>query len=273
LVRLLDLHATVDRLPVPAAGQLTDATQQALDRIAGGSPGTLEPGDHYLDADGHARVATEALTTVPVYALQLQPINVTSMFCPGLGLCALRSPIAQTSADAWLLFGQLVVTWRYSDLRGRVVLSDGLAAPVKVTHLALIQVGVRRITGGWQVSLMPGNLSNEQDLPLCEVGTSVLDVVRYQSDQTTVSPLDLSYQWPQSATLPELGCVFGGGHVDAQINLTGPVALVLYRCGALLAVNAEATRIFPHLPRASAHEQALALAAWPPTAATAGPGA
>jgi hypothetical protein len=46
------------------------------------------------------------------------------------------------------------------------------------------------------------------------------------------------------------------------------VALVLYRYGALLAVNDAAHRVFPHLPMAYAHERALALGAWPPRSAT-----
>jgi hypothetical protein len=35
---------------------------------------------------------------------------------------------------------------------------------------------------------------------------------------------------------------------------------VLYRCGVLLAVNAEAQRIFPHMQHPSAHELVLAQA-------------
>ena len=41
------------------------------------------------------------------------------------------------------------------------------------------------------------------------------------------------------------------------------MALVLYRAGALITINAQARQIFPQLPMASAHERALALAVAP----------
>jgi len=79
---------------------------------------------------------------------------------------------------------------------------------------------------------------------------------------------DLSYQWLASAAPPERGCLFGDGRVSERGTLLDPVALVLYRYGALLAVNDAAHRVVPQLPMANAHDRALALGAWPPRSAT-----
>jgi hypothetical protein len=62
----------------------------------------------------------------------------------------------------------------------------------------------------------------------------------------------------------ELGCLYAGGAMDPTTGtVSGPMALVLYRAGALTAVNEQAHHVFPHLPIASAHEHALANAVVP----------
>jgi hypothetical protein len=171
----------------------------------------------------------------------------------------------------------VLVSWRYTDAGGHVVLADGLSAPAEIGSMpATIQVGVRRVGGVWQVRLLPPIASNTQvqDLPLCDVATSYLDALRGNLDPGTVNPTGATFQssWSASSSLADLGCVFGGGTMfDSLGNLIGPVALVLYRCGILLAINTAAQQVFPHLPVASAHERALALASWPPTPSSVGP--
>ena len=107
----------------------------------------------------------------------------------------------------------------------------------------------------------------------CPIGAHYLDLLRYTPDQTTVDPNDSTYEWPASSSPPELGCVFGGGRTfDSQGIPTGSVALVLYRYGALLAVNDDARTVFPHIPWANPHERTFALASWPPSLDAVGPG-
>jgi hypothetical protein len=219
--------------------------------------------------------AGETLSATPSYQLVRQYLTVGGPNEPGencAGLCSTQSPFAQSSADAWLVLGEVLVTWRYTDTSGRTVLATGLSAPAEFGEQAVtIQVGVRRVGGSWQASLVPPIASNAQvqDLPLCALASLDLDTLRADNAQPAGSPLE---QWPMSSSLPALGCVFGGGATDGSGTLTGPVALLLYRCGALVTVNDAAAQVFPHLPVASAHERALALAAWPPTAGTIGPG-
>jgi len=74
-------------------------------------------------------------------------------------------------------------------------------------------------------------------------------------------------QWPYKASTPELGCLLVGSETSETDPNTGkpsgPVALVLYRAGVLLAVNDLARKWYPMLPQASAHERALASAVAP----------
>jgi len=154
------------------------------------------------------------------------------------------------------------------------VLADGPPGPPAARQAGAVQVGVRRVGGGWQVRLIPAipQGSPARDPLTCVIGAHYLDVLRASPDQTTISLTDHSYLWPASSAPPELGCVFGGWRTDDQGNRTGAVALVLYRFGALLAVNDEAYRVFPHIPMVSAHERALAQAAWPPPTGSTSPG-
>jgi hypothetical protein len=73
----------------------------------------------------------------------------------------------------------------------------------------------------------------------------------------------MARQGPTYATA-ELGCLYAGSKVDSVSGSpTGPIALVLYRAGALIAVNAQAHQIFPTVPVASDHERLLATAVAP----------
>jgi hypothetical protein len=270
--RLLDLRGTVDHLPAAQANVLADATQRMLDAAAAAGQGALAPGDHYLGADAQVTVAGERLTAEPTYTLarDLQP--APDGHCAIL--CSDAVPWAQSSADEWLLNAYADISWRYRGADGRVVLADGPPGPPAARQAGSVQVGVRRVDGGWQVRLIPviPQGSPARDPLTCVIGAHYLDVLRASPDQTIISLTDYAYQWSGSSSSPELGCVFGGGRTDGNDNSLGPVGLVLYRFGALLAVNFEAHRVFPHIPLASAHERALAQAAWPPPTGSTSPG-
>ena len=71
-------------------------------------------------------------------------------------------------------------------------------------------------------------------------------------------------QWTFEAPTAELGCLYAGKKTDMTTGKSsGPVLLTLYRAGALMAVNAETQRLFPTLPVATPHEQALVAAVAP----------
>jgi hypothetical protein len=284
--RLLDLQSTVGRLPAVQAAALVAATQQTLDAAAAAAQDTLAPGDHYLGADGQVVVTRDALTATPTYILGRDTSGTAAG--PGLpcaSLCASVGPLAQGSATDWWLGAPVDLMWRYQTVDGRVVLANGPPGPASAREEVLIQVGARWSggtggtggTGGmggqWQVRLLSPGSVGVRDPVVCAVGAHYLDVLRATPGQSTVPLTDTSYQWPEWSSLPAPGCLFAGGRTtDNQGNLTGTVALVLYRYGVLLAVNAEAAQVFPHLPLTNAHEHALALAAWPPPIGTPSPG-
>lgn len=293
--RLVDLQRTVDRLPAAQLAALNAATQHALDAEAAKARGTLAPGDHYLSANEQVVAAGAPLTATPTYVLgpatsdpsgAAGTASGTGTGAPCVTLCAAGGPMAQSSATDWVLGAQMDVTWRYQTADGHVVLANGPPGPAGARQDVLIQVGARWLgrtdtgtgsatgeatgaSGQWQARLLP-TTAGVRDPVVCTVGAHYLDVLRAIPGQSTIDFSDESYVWPDqlwsSPSAP--GCVFAGSRTDNQGNLTGNVALVLYRFGALLAVNPEAQQVFPHLPLASQHERALALAAWPPPTST-----
>jgi hypothetical protein len=273
LTRLLDLLGTPDRLSPSEQALLADATQVALARTAAGAAGTVAPGDHYLGADAQVMTAGQTLNAATTYRFEPPATPISVEHCAML--CVSLVPWAAPSATEWLLTALVDLSWSYRDASGHMLLADGLPGPPSARQAVGVSVGVRRVAGGWQVHLIPPTPSGTvvPDPLLCPIGAHYLDVLRATPGQATIDLNDLSYQWPVSAFTPQLGCVFGGSrYLDSQGTPTGSVALVLYRFGALLAVNDEAHNDFPKIPRATGHERTLALGAWPPTPKTAGPG-
>jgi hypothetical protein len=79
-------------------------------------------------------------------------------------------------------------------------------------------------------------------------------MVQLTPGQTAID--DQSIPWPYVASTPDEGCVCAGSARDRFSGQpTGPIALVLYRAGVLLAVNDLAHGAVPSLPMASDHER------------------
>jgi hypothetical protein len=277
--RLLDLGATVERLPPPAVTALAAAIQQELDVSAFGESGGLAPGDHYRDADGQVvLVSTAPLHAEPVFTLGRGTPAAVGVGVPCPQLCTLTGPVFQDTPDLWLLDAQVALTWRYRDAAGQVTLAEGPDADpasfaqqeVAVPAVAQWQVAQNGPTGHWSATTLR-DLPAVTDPLVCAVGTQYLTAVRFLLGKPTDATKP-PYQWPDTAwSSPpaDPSCVLAGGRtVDPHGRLTGTVALVLYRAGVLLAANAEAQRVLPQLTVASVHEQALAHAAWPPRSGT-----
>jgi hypothetical protein len=96
--------------------------------------------------------------------------------------------------------------------------------------------------------------ASQTDPVICPTGVHALSVVQLPTE-------GLHYQWPVAASTADLGCLYAGSEMDVVTGApSSPMALVLYRAGALIAVNEQAHQIFPKLPLTSAHEAALAVA-------------
>jgi hypothetical protein len=172
-------------------------------------------------------------------------------------LCTATGIFAASSAQGWAVLAPVTLTWRYTTPAGHVVLADGPALPIGEAPYNVIWLRVGWSQGDWQTPTAVFGAS-ETDPVICPTGAHALNVVQLLSTEGR------DYQWPVVASTTEVGCLYAGSKVDSvSSNPVGPMALVLYRAGALIAVNRQAHQIFPTLPVASDHERILATAVAP----------
>lgn len=256
-IRVLDLQATVDRLPADQARTLATVTQSALDAAASAAgQGIIVQGDHILAADGHSTLVADAPLSAQVRFSLGNSVtldrSVEVAHCALL--CSSDNMFAASGPETWTVYAPVELSWRYLGADGRVVLDNGPAIAPEPRGSVAVPVAARWEQNQWQAQLAPAG-PHVHDPVICTVGGHALDVLRMSPDQTDVS---LHFQVSYEASISGLGCLLTGSATD------GRAALVLYHCGVLLAVDAEAQRIFPHLPHPSAHELALVQAAATP---------
>src|SRR5258708_6588772 len=86
--RVLDLQATVERLPAEQRTALEQTIQALL--TASEASATVAPGARYLGADGQVKVATQVLRARPQYTLNEDPRYLQAgLYSPSVTLCPL----------------------------------------------------------------------------------------------------------------------------------------------------------------------------------------
>jgi hypothetical protein len=252
LARILDLQATVNRLSTHERQVLLATAQERLAALAAGAPlGSLMTGDHYRDASGQVTQASTALQMEAQFPLDNNPNRFGGSAC--VTICAVTSVVDPVSTTDWVLQVAVKLTWRYITPSGQTLLADGPAGEGDASSQT-IPLHARWTAGDWQIDL-PKASAGQTDPIICPTGAY------YRTDLTLP---DSAFAWTSGSSLPELGCLFAGSVIDRTTGKpSGPMALLLYRAGVLLAVNDQARTWFPTLPRASAHERALANAVAP----------
>jgi len=257
--RVLDLQATVDRLPAAHAQALIAATQAALTALASARPqGTIALGDHYLDGAGHLNQAITPLSLQPTFQVASSLEEYEGVAC--VTLCTRTGIFEVYTSAGWALLAPVYLTWRYTTPAGELALADGPAGALEARRSIAISLLARWSGASWQTPT-PVYAAPQADPVICPTGEHYREVVQLTP---SLSMVNQDFVWPYAASTAELGCLYAGGAMDPTTGtVSGPMALVLYRAGALTAVNERAHQVFPSLPLASAHERALAQAVTP----------
>lgn len=252
VARVLDLEARPERLSGAALASLEQAVVAALN--ASVPPETLAIGDHYRAADGTIHAASQPL----VAALAATLNQDSSVLLPGdSGPCetlcrSFQSDFSVPNQGIWLIGAHVIVSWRITRPDGTVVVTDAPASPVAYDAHQMVLVGASW-HGAWSATTAYGG-----GLGVCSIAAAVISEVIAAATQNAGL---LNYQqYVESPPNGAADCLIV--EVKVMPNGGGPVAgqqaWVLYRCGALVAVNAQAHALLPLLPLASAHEQAVA---------------
>jgi hypothetical protein len=254
LVRILDLQATIDRLPTAQTIALLTAAQLALASLADAfSIGTLEVGDHFVDYLGRIQQASVESTFTAQLRLESSVTRYEGVAC--VTLCTATGILDPYSREDWALLAPVVLTWRYATPTGQTLMADGPtggidAPPILRSRMTLFLAHMD--ASGWQVKTLPVSLPLPYPVvcPAVDPFVEALTAITGQQAEDT--------EWIYAAASWDLGCLYAGTPFKATTGAPSSArVVVLYRAGAVMAANAQARHAFPTLPLASAHEHAL----------------
>lgn len=239
LGRVLDLGSTGLTLQSDQRAALTQlansmlATQDVTEIIA--------PGDHYLDGQGHIVTATAPLR----FSLRLS-LGETEM--PDVsGYCAQFCPTpsftlgGQTDHQEWPTRISVTSAWEITDASGRAVTPPIYLAGQLFPSSNVLLIGVRLTPTGWEIN----GLGQQVNGAVSNAATAAVSAL---ANQLNTNSYGMSSQVGQDALQ---GCVVG-------LTYSGKSARLLWRFGALLALDSATHQAFPQLPVATAAELALA---------------
>lgn len=258
--RVLDLEARPERLSGTALAVLEQAVVAGLD--ASTPPETLAVGDHYRGADGQVHTASQPLQAALNVTLNQDPTDLLPGDSgPCMTVCfSNQGFFPVVDQGFWTIATHAILAWRITRPDGTVVVANAPAAPVAHDAHLLARVSLRW-DGLWKLAPSFGTQLD----PCVVAGVTAIDVLA----AATRGQGSLDFQQGL-----EPSPIANGDCVVVETKLTsgsttgaGTQGWVLYRCGALVAANDLAHQLFPALPLASAHEQALAqrIAATVPT--------
>lgn len=246
--RILDLQATVNRLPAAQSQRLLTAFMSALAGLT--RTGVIAPGEQYVSAHGQVTTATAPLsaTLIPSVAASRhlyhagQPNSAQEEdACDPL--CDFQGSFG-VDLQSWPLATYLYTAWRYGLPTGQTITAPRPTLPLGQRILPFFAWWD---AAGWHVSLSPlivGDVEcalGQQQLAQMAVQTSVSGFALEPVPSADVTQGCLLLYQPPSATQP-----------------LSAAAQLLYRYGVLLAANAMARQLFPSVPPADAAEMVVA---------------
>jgi len=239
-IRLIDAGASVNQLDDGARREL----EELLETGIAYPPLSLEPGTHYLGQNGDVAVARERLTVTMSMGAAL-PSATRSADDDGQPCRVFCNLDSDQDYLTWKLTIWAAPRWTYVSANGATFTAYGPTTDIQS------QASVLWNDGRWTLNAQDG----------LGVPCDFRVFIEWVSDQTQSADFyDFTQYGGNTPAVfnPANGCVF---ELHAQENSGAHLRPeVLYRLGVLLAANADAQRVFPDLPVASAAERDIAQA-------------
>jgi hypothetical protein len=247
--RLIDMHATLDRLALATLAQL----KEEIDTTLPSAQTVVQPGERYLGPDGAIHTATTPLPAQLVMRLNNDPLVLLPLgdfptMCAVL--CAdLIQSATPTQSPVWSLFANVTPAWRFGDAES--VVTAPFAPPTDVSAdevTQLVTVGVTYDQGRLRVE--PRGAESASRLVFAAATNAVSG---FGKKLTAQYPAGWS-ALPFIAHNPADGCMITVGTIQASGDgfPGGKTLNVLYQFGVLLAADQMAHNVLPELPIASA---------------------
>jgi hypothetical protein len=251
--RLIDLHATLDRLAPATLAQLKAEIETTLPS----AQTVVQSGERYLGADGAIHAASAPLPAQLVMRLNNDPLVLLPLgdfptMCAVLCADLIQSATPTQSPD-WSLFANVTPAWRFGDT-GAVVTAP-FAPPTDVSAdvvTQLVTVGVTYDQG--QLRVEPRGAESASRLVFAAATNAVSG---FGKKLTAQYPAGWS-ALPFIAHNPADGCMIVVGTIQSSGDgfPGGKTLSVLYQFGVLLAADQMAHDVLPELPVASAADLA-----------------
>jgi len=239
--RLIDAGASVKRLDGGARREL----EELLETGVAYHPLMIEPGTHYLDQNGQVAIARERLTVTMSMGAVAPPSGTLSADDDGQPCGEICNLDSAQDYLTWQLTIWAAPRWTYVAANGGAFTAYGAPADTQDVASVLWE------DGRWTLNTQDG----------LGVPCDFRAFIELLSGQTADAGLDTFTQYGGNSPAvfnPANGCVFEFHAQEKPGDQPRPE--VLYRLGVLLAANADAQRIFPDLPIASAIERDIAQA-------------
>jgi hypothetical protein len=252
VARLIDLHATLDRLAPTTLAQL----KEEIDTTLPSAQTVVQPGERYLGPDGSIHVASTPLPAQLVMRLNNDPLVMLPLgdfptMCAVLCADLIQSATPTQSPD-WSLFANVTPAWRFGGAEAAV--TAPFAAPANVSAdvvTQLVTVGVTYDQG--QLRVEPRGAESASRLVFSAATNAVSG---FGKKFTAQYPAGWS-ALPFIARNPADGCMITIGTASSTDGYPGGKTLrVLYQFGVLLAADQMAQDVLPELPVASAADLA-----------------
>jgi hypothetical protein len=240
-IRLVDAGASVKRLDPGMRNELRELLETGITYPTL----TIEPGMHYLDQGGQVAVARARLTTTMAMGAVAPPSSMAVFDDDGQQCGEICNLDDDQDYLNWKLSVWTAPRWTYISASGGAFTAHG--APGMGQDIASVL---------WQHGQWTLNTQHGLGAP-CDLRV----FIELFTQRTIDAGLDSFTQYGDNSPVvanPANGCVV---ELHAEENPGAHLRPdVLYRLGVVLAANADARRIFPGLPVASAAEQAIAQA-------------
>lgn len=240
LARVINLGSTGATLQDDQRAALIQQINAQL--VAESASAPIAPGERYLDSQGRLVTATSPLTFRMTLALDGSEIpgqegSTCYQLCPNPSFTSSQPP----DPAQWTVRVTLDATWAITDAGGKLLTPLLYEAGQPNPLSDSIDINVALTAAGWVVS---GLASQNANVVANAAFATLGNVVSATGDSVNGAGITLGRN-------PLAGCVLSVSVNNTHVN-------VLWRFGALLALDAAAQRVFPQLPLANATERAAA---------------
>ncbi len=237
LARVIDLGSTGLTLQSDQRAALIQQANSIL--AAQTATATIAPGDRYLDAHGHLAMATVPLHFTLTLSLggseQAGVGSYCYQFCPDPSF----QPGGQPSLSLWPTRVTVDAQWAITDASGKRITPLAYEAGQPYPGSAPVDVGLALTSTGWTITGLEGQ----------NAGVTVNAALVVMANQENTAGGNGYGATVILGENPLAGCVL-------HVSINNKYTHLLWRFGALVALDRASRRIFPQLPLANSAELA-----------------